>query len=171
MIVRSGVHSPTKNSQNGTNTKLRLNNACIAELGWYPLIINIQKRAVKFYNHLKGSDSQTFQNKAITYKEMNLEKSLQSKLVLGLYSRIDLTEPQDRNTIRPNQIMRKQKYSYLTSWKELTKKTEQTRMLFGPKQRVHSGRLPDHCDWPKIKESFDYVHTPRAWTIERSRRR
>ena len=31
-------------------------------------------------------------------------------------------EPQDSNTIRPNQIMRKQKDNYLTHWKELTKK-------------------------------------------------
>jgi hypothetical protein len=31
-------------------------------------------------------------------------------------------------------------------------------MLFGPKQRVvHSDKIPDHCDWPKIKES--YVHS------------
>ena len=28
------------------------NNACRAELGRYPLIIKIQKKAVKFYNHL-----------------------------------------------------------------------------------------------------------------------
>jgi hypothetical protein len=39
----------------------------------------------------------------------------------------------------------------------INKITEQTRILFVPKQRVHSGRIPDHCDWPKIKESFDYV--------------
>ena len=31
----------------------------------------------------------------------------------------------------------------------------QTRTLFSPKQRVHSDRIPDHCDWPKIKEIFD----------------
>ena len=51
MVVRSGVCSPTKNSQNGTNTKQAVNvefcnknpqnktqkNACRAE---YPLIIN-----------------------------------------------------------------------------------------------------------------------------------
>jgi hypothetical protein len=37
------------------------------------------------------------------------------------------------------------------------KETEQTRMLFVPKQRVHSGRIPNYCDWPKIKEIFDYV--------------
>ena len=32
-------------------------------------------------------------------------------------------------------------------------------MLFGPKQRVHSGKIPDHSDCPKLKESFDYVKT------------
>jgi hypothetical protein len=55
---------------------------------------------------------------------MNLEKSPLSKLVLGLCSQTqtDPTEPQDSNTIRPNQIMRKQKDNHLTHWKELTKK-------------------------------------------------
>ena len=109
------------------NTKLRLhaefckiilcvqhktpNNACGAELGRYPLIIKIRKRAIQFYNHLKGRNSQTFHNKAITYREINLEKSPLSKLVLGLCSltQTDPTEPQDINTIRPNHIMRKQK--------------------------------------------------------------
>ena len=71
-------------------------------------MIKIQKRAVKFYNHLKGSDSQTLHNKAITYREMNLEKSPLSKLVLGLCSQTHPTELQDSNTIKPNQIMRKQ---------------------------------------------------------------
>ena len=57
-------------------------------------------------------------------------------------------------------------------------KTEQTGMLFGPnreytvaeylstvtdpKQGVHSGRRPDHSDWPKLIEIFDYVQT--QWT-------
>ena len=55
---------------------------------------------------------------------MNLEKSPLSKLVLGLCSQTQThhTEPQDSNTIRPNQILRKQKGNYLTHWKELTKK-------------------------------------------------
>jgi hypothetical protein len=54
-----------------------------AELGRNPLMIQILKRAGKFYNHLKGSDSQIFHNKAITYREMNLEKKSLSKLVQG----------------------------------------------------------------------------------------
>ena len=87
-------------------------------------MIKVQKRDIKIYNHLKGSDSQTFHNKAITYREMNLEKSPLSKLVLGLCSQTQRhpTEPQDSSTISPNQIMRKQKDNYLTHWKELTKK-------------------------------------------------
>ena len=121
---------------------------CRAELGRNRLIIKIQKRDVQFYNHLKGRDSQTFHNKAIVYREMNLEKSPLSKLVLGLCSQTQTnpTEPQDSSTIRPNQITTKQKDNYLTHWKELTKKTKQTRLLFVTKQRVHSGRIPDHCD-------------------------
>ena len=65
--------------------------------------MKIRKSAVKFYNHLKGSDFQAFHNKAITYREMNL--------VLGLCSetQTDPKEPEDSNTIRHNQIMRKQK--------------------------------------------------------------
>ena len=48
-----------------------------------PAIYQNSEREVQFYNHLKGSDFQTFHNKAITYREMNLEKSPLSKLVLG----------------------------------------------------------------------------------------
>ena len=81
-------------------------------------MIKIQKRAIKFYNHLKGRDTHTFHDKAITYREMNLEKSALSKLVLGLSSQTDPTEPQDSNTIRPKQITRKQKDNFLTHWKE-----------------------------------------------------
>jgi hypothetical protein len=53
--------------------------------------------------------------------------------------------------------MRKQKRSLLDTLEWIFQKPDKTRMLFGPKQRVHSGRTPDHCDRPKIKELFDYV--------------
>ena len=128
IVVRFGVRSPTKNSQNVDKHQIETpheefcknilpvqhktaSNVWRAELGRFPLMIKIQKRDVKFYNHLKGSDSQTFHNKAITDREKNLEKSPLSKLVLGLCSQTqtDPTEPQDSNTIRTNQIMRKPK--------------------------------------------------------------
>ena len=72
-------------------------------------MIKIQKRYVQFYNHLKGSESENFHNKAITNREINLEMGPLSKLVLGLCSQTDPPEPQDSNsiTISPNQIMRK----------------------------------------------------------------
>ena len=98
------------------------NNACRAELRTYLLNIQILKRSVKFYNHLKGSDVHTFHHKALTYSDINLEKSPLGQLVLDLCSHTDPTEPQDSNTIRPKQIMRKQKDNYLTHWRESTKK-------------------------------------------------
>jgi hypothetical protein len=78
--------------------------------------VNYQNPAIKFYNHLKGRYSQTFHNEAITYREMNLEKSPLSKLVLP--TQTHPTEHQDSNRIRPNQITRKQKDNYFTKWKE-----------------------------------------------------
>ena len=49
--------------------------------------------------------------KALTDREMDLEKSPLSQLVLGLCSQTqtDPTKPQDSNTVRPNKIMRNQK--------------------------------------------------------------
>jgi hypothetical protein len=44
-----------------------------------------------------------------------------------------------------------------------TERTTERGMVFDPKQRVHSSRTADHCDWPKIKESFDNVQTQWAW--------
>ena len=41
-------------------------------------------------------------------------------------------------------------------------------MLFGPQHRVHSGRIPDHCDWLKIKEIFDYVQTQWALLLRKA---
>jgi hypothetical protein len=66
-------------------------------------MIKIQKRDVKFYNHQKGSDSLTFHKKAITYREMNPEKSPLSKLVLGLCSQTQThpTRPRTEKQLDP----------------------------------------------------------------------
>ena len=85
MAARSEVRSPTKNSQNGTNQIETLHAEFCKNILKYQKYINIQKRAIKFYNHLKGSNSQTFHYKVITYREINLDKSLK-QLVLGLCS-------------------------------------------------------------------------------------
>ena len=90
--------------------------------------LGMQNSAKTFFVYVKHQINSTttkpFIKKAITYREINLEKSPLSKLVLGLCSQTqtDPTEPQDNTTIRPKQIMRKQKDNYLTHWKESTKK-------------------------------------------------
>ena len=88
------------------------NNAYRAELGRYPIVIDVQKRALKLYNHLKESDSNTLDNKALTHRELHPEKCPQ--LVLGLC-------PTHNNLhIRQNQMIRKQKEKYLAHRKEST---------------------------------------------------
>ena len=94
------------------------NNACRAELGRYPLIIKVKKRALKFYNHLKESNPDTLHNIALNHRE-NLQGCPLSKLVQELYTQTQAQQP-DGKPIRPNLIIRKQKESYMTYWKETT---------------------------------------------------
>ena len=86
------------------------------KLGRYPIVIKIQKRPLKLYNHLKESDSNTLHNKALTHIEIHLEKCPLSQLVLGI------CPTHNNQHIRQNQIIRKQKEKYLAHWKESTKK-------------------------------------------------
>ena len=109
------------------------NNACRAELGQYPLIINIEKRAIKFWKHLKMSDPKSYHYKALKSQEMNIEKSPLSQLVLMLNKPTsepprdtpNNNPPQDSDIIpqqiRPNQIMNQQKQKYENYWIETTK--------------------------------------------------
>uniref|UniRef100_A0A671U6T8 ribonuclease H n=1 Tax=Sparus aurata TaxID=8175 RepID=A0A671U6T8_SPAAU len=102
------------------------NNACRAELGQFPLILKIQKRAIKFYNHLKSSDPHTYHHKALTCQELKPEKSPLSQLVLRFCPDNPTRpgQPRDHNTkpIRPNQIINQQKEIYIAYWKETTKR-------------------------------------------------
>ena len=138
MFVRSRVHSPTTKwnrhqietlhaefCKNILCVQLKTqNNACRAELGRFPLMIKIQKRAIRFFQPPKKEVTLKSSITKPSPTEMNLEKSPLSQLVLGLCSQTqtDPTEPPHSNTIRPNQMMRKQKYNYLTHWKESTTK-------------------------------------------------
>ncbi len=54
------------------------NNACRAELGRFPLIINMHKRSLKFWMHLKSSPTESLHFKALQTQELNPEKSTQS---------------------------------------------------------------------------------------------
>ena len=96
------------------------NNACRAELGRYPLIIKIKKRALKFYDHLKESDRDALHNRALTHSE-TLERCPLSQLAKELRAQTQ-TEPQDRKPFGLNQIIKQQKENYLAHWKEATQK-------------------------------------------------
>ncbi len=61
------------------------NNSCRAELGQYPLLINIQKRAIKFHQHLKCSDPSSYQAEALQWQEQKQQKSALLQLVLKLH--------------------------------------------------------------------------------------
>lgn len=92
-------------------------------------------------------------NKAFTSRE-STESCPLTGLGVGLCSQ---AKPSDNQTIGINQTQQKQKY--LTHWQE---KTEQ-RMLSGPKQRLHSSKIPEHRDWSKTEGMFDQVPTQWAW--------
>ena len=100
-------------------------NACRAELGQDPSLINIQKRAVKFWIHLKNSDPHSYHYKALKYQEMSSKKSPLSQLVLRLsaLTPTKTKQPQDctSQTIRVNQIIEKHKQNYITHWDAQTK--------------------------------------------------
>jgi len=102
-------------------------NACRAELGRYPLIINIQKRTLNFFNHLKSSPQNTLHSKALRTQELSPEKSPLCQLVLRQTAPHQRQSEQPQNNtavqtpIRVKQIIAQCKETYLEHWKEETK--------------------------------------------------
>ena len=135
---RCGVHS-IKNLANGTKIQLKpcmqklhrntTNNACRAELGQFPLLIKIQKRAIKFWEHLKQSDPHSYQYKALQHQELSKANSPLTQLALNLssytltHTNTSLVQGQNKNTklIRINQIATQLKQNYMTHWESQTK--------------------------------------------------
>ncbi len=92
------------------------NNACRAELGRFPLIINMHKRSLKFWMHLKSSPTESLHFKALQTQELNPEKSPLSQLVLRLTNRTNSTNTNQSQTstashqnIKINQIIKQSK--------------------------------------------------------------
>ncbi len=97
------------------------NNACRAELGKYPLIIKIQKRAIKFWKHLKLSDPQSYHYKALQYQEMSKESKPFLHLIQSFSPDASLTSTDAlTHNIRTNQITAQIKQSYITHWQTQT---------------------------------------------------
>ena len=94
-------------------------NACRAELGRFPLIMNIEKRTLKFWMHLKSSPKTTLQFQALQSQELNPEKSPLCQLVQRLTTSLtpnnpnSLTSTASQTPIRVNQIIKQRKNTYL----------------------------------------------------------
>ena len=105
---------------------------------------------------------------------MNLKKSPLIKLVLGICSQTHThtTEHQDRKTISPNQIMRKQKDNYLTHWKELTKKQGKLECYLALHREYTAAEYVTTVTDPKLRKSLSmYRVREQSPAIERGRRR
>ncbi len=97
------------------------NNACRAELGKYHLITKIQKRAIKFWKHLKLSEPQSYHYKALQYQEMRKESKPFLQLIQSFSPDASLTSTDALNhNIRTNQITAQTKQSYITHWQTQT---------------------------------------------------
>ncbi len=114
------------------------NNACRAELGRFPLIINMHKRSLKFWMHLKSSPTESLHFKALQTQELNPEKSPLSQLVLRLTNLTNSTNTNQSQTstashlnIKINQIIKQYKNTYLEHWDQETK-TQSKLQLYRP---------------------------------------
>ncbi len=83
--------------------------------------MHIDKRAIKFWKHLKMSDPNSYHFKALKNHEVNPEKSPLIQMVLKLQKQTNMTnniQHQDTeifiHKIQPNQIIKAQKENDLT---------------------------------------------------------
>ncbi|KAI4882773.1 hypothetical protein NFI96_009365, partial [Prochilodus magdalenae] len=103
------------------------NTACRAELGQYPLLLNIPRRALNFWKHIKSSDPQSLHYRALASQELNTESSPLSQLVLKLsdLKPNDITNSKHPHhtltqKIKTSQIITHQKHNYTNYWTQTT---------------------------------------------------
>ncbi len=150
------------------------NNLCRAELGQYPLLLKIQKRSLKFYNHLKSVNPQTYHHKALTYQELKPEKSPLSQLVLRLSAVTSPQQPQDSNanSSRPNHIINKQKEKYIEYWKETTKTQSKLQSYLTLKREYTLANYLSTIKCPKLRKMLTtYRLSEHSLAIEKGRHR
>ena len=146
------------------------NNACRAELGRYPLIIKVKKRALKFYNHLKESNPDTLHNIALNHRE-KLQGCPLSKLVQELYTQTQAQQP-DGKPIRPNLIIRKQKENYMTYWKETTQNQSKMECYLTLKREYTFAEYLSTVNDPKLRKTLTrYRLSEHSLAIEKGRHR
>ena len=146
------------------------NNACRAELGRYPLIIKIKKRAFKFHDHLKESNPDTFHNIALNHGE-NLQECPLSQMVQGLYTQT-LAQSTDGKPTGLNQIIRKQKESYLAHWKETTQNQSKMECYLSLKREYTLAEYLNTVKDPKLRKALTrYRLSEHSLAIEKGRHR
>ena len=145
------------------------NNACRAELGRYPLIIKIKKRALKFYNHIKESDPGVLHNKALAHRE-TLDRCPLSQMVRELSAQT--TPPPNRKPTRLNQIIKQQKESYLTYWKETTQKQSKLECYLALNREYTMAEYLSTVTDPKQRKTLTrYRLSEHSLAIEKGRHR
>ena len=154
------------------------NTACRAELGQYPLIINIQKRALKFWQHIKMSNPNSLHHIALQCQEQNIARSPLSQLVLRLsdLTLSHITEAQDNvtvaRTIRPNQITNNEKENYITYWKEITKTQSKLQCYLALKHEYIIATYLSTLKDPKLRKTTTmYRLSEHSLSIEKGRHR
>ncbi|KAI4904413.1 hypothetical protein NFI96_007497 [Prochilodus magdalenae] len=101
------------------------NNACRAELGRFPLALQIQKRALKFWIHLTQSSPDALHFKALQVQKLNPEKSPLCQLVSELTCQLpsDRLGAQTRSAkhIQIRRVITQTQKSYLEHWDSKTR--------------------------------------------------
>jgi len=116
------------------------NNGCSEELG----LLNIQKRALQFWIHLKTSDPSTYHYKALKHQEAQEE----SPPSAGAETDRDQPDSGLKYTLNhsahtDHQHRETQVHTPLDKHHH---NPTQIRVLFNTKLSVHHGKLPEHSD-------------------------
>lgn len=93
------------------------NNVCRAELGRFPLLINVQKRALTFWSHLKLSQKDSLHFKALQTQELNSAKCPLSQLMVKLNNQAPISTASKQQN-RTKQIINQSKDLYLEKFYE-----------------------------------------------------
>ena len=99
----------------------------VHKIGRFPLTLEIPKRSLTFYTHLKSSPEETLQSKALAVHEVNPEKSPLCQLVMRLTNQLPPGTPPSQSitpSLTPNRIQlitTENQNSYLELWEKETK--------------------------------------------------
>ena len=145
------------------------NNACRAELGQFPLLFDIQKRSISFYNHLITSDTNSYHHLALKSQEQKIERSALHQLVLRL---TDTNPPLPQNIIQPKETIAKQKEKYITYWQNTTKTQSKLECYLALKREYILAEYLTTITEPKLRKTLTkYRISDHRLAVETGRHR